>query len=75
MESEIKDALHGDALHGTVSDNIDEMLLRLYYSYEKSPNKFRELEEIINDLKCFLFDDGKAKPIRASRSRWISHKL
>ena len=26
-----------DALHGTAFDLVDEMLLRLYYLYEKSP--------------------------------------
>ena len=62
-----------DALCGTTFDALDEMLLRLYYLYEKSPKRFRE---IISNLKeCFLFDDGGAKPIRASGSRWISHKF
>ena len=65
-----------DALNGTAFDLIDEMLLRLYYLYEKSPRKCRELEEIISDLKeCLQFQDGGVKPIRASGSRWISHKL
>ena len=65
-----------DALTGTTFDAIDEMLLRLYYLYEKSPKKCRELEEIVSDLKqCLQFDDGGTKPIRASGSRWISHKL
>ena len=28
------------------------------------------------DLKeCFRFDDGGVKPVRASRSRWVTHKL
>ena len=37
---------------------IDDMLLRLYYLYEKSPKKCRELQDIINDLsECFDFDD------------------
>lgn len=63
-----------DALRRTAFDTIDKRLLRLYYLYEKSPKKFRELEEIISDLKqCFLFDDGRAKPIRASGSKCISH--
>lgn len=44
--------------------------------YKKSPKKCRELEEIVNDLKeCFQFKDDGVKPIRASGSRWISHKL
>ncbi len=65
-----------DALKGTSFDLIDEMLLRLYYIYEKSPKKCRELEEVITDLKQFIqFDDSGIKPVRASGSRWISHKL
>ena len=53
------------------------MLLKLYYLYEKSPKKCRELHDIVCDLKeCLQFgqDDG-VKPIRASGSRWISYKL
>ena len=65
-----------DALKGTAFDLIDDMLLRLYYIYEKSPKKCRELEEIITDLQRYIqFDDAGIKPVRASGSRWISHKL
>ena len=52
------------------------MLLRLYYIYEKSPKKCHDLEEIINDLQQFIqFDDAGIKPVRASGSHWVSHKL
>ena len=65
-----------DTLTGTAFQLIDEMLLRLYYLYEKSPKKCRELEEIVSDLKeCLQFEDGGIKPIRASGSRWVNHKL
>ena len=65
-----------DALKGTTFDEIDEMLLRLYYLYEKSPNKCRELEDIVADLKgAMCFDDARVKPVRASGSRWVVHKL
>ena len=65
-----------DVLKGTCLNLFDEMLLRLYYIYEKSPKKCRELEEIITDLRQFLkFDDAGIKHIRTSGSRWISHKL
>ena len=57
-------------------DSIDEMLLRLYYIYEKSSKKCRELQEVIADLGEFVsFTDKGVKPVRASGSRWISHKL
>ena len=56
-----------DALKGTCFELIDEMLLRLYYLYEKSPKKCRELEDIISDLKeCLCFEDAGVKPVRAS---------
>jgi hypothetical protein len=59
-----------DALRGTFFDSIDELLLRLYYVYEKSPKKCRELETIVSDLReCFEFDDNGVKPVRASGSR------
>ena len=65
-----------DALKGTVFDLVDDMLTRLYYVYEKSPKKCRELEEVIADLRqCIEFDDAGVRPLRASGSRWVSHKL
>ena len=57
-------------------DFIDEMLLRIYFIYEKSPKKCRELESIVNDLKeVFNFsDEGKGvRPIRACGTRWVCH--
>ena len=64
-----------DTLKGTSFDQIDEMLLRLYYIYERSPKKCRQLEEIITHLKgCLSIDEGGVKPVRASGSRWIGHK-
>ena len=65
-----------DALKGTTFDEINEMLLRLHYLYEKSPKKCRELEDIVADLKgAMCFDDAGVKPVRASGTRWIAHKL
>ena len=64
-----------DALKATYFDKIDEMLLRLYLLYEKSPKKCRELEEIICHLKeCLSITKGGTKPVRASGSQWIAHK-
>ncbi len=55
--------------------DIDEMLLRLYYLYAKSPKKSRELAGIVADLKeVFELPKGGDKPIRAQGSRWITHK-
>ena len=62
-----------DALKGTAFDAIDDMLLKLYYLYEKSPKKCMELEEVLKN--CITFDDVGSRPVRASGSRWVSHKL
>lgn len=67
-----------DALRSTSFDLVDEMLLRLYYIYEKSPKKCSELESIVTDLKgAFGLDNDGAgiQPIRASGTRWVCHKL
>ena len=60
-----------DALKTTSFTLIDEMLLRLYLLYEKSPKKCRELEEIMTHLKECLSDTS----VRACGSRWISHMV
>ena len=53
-----------DALKSTQFDAIDECLLRLYYLYEKSAKRCRELDDIIIDLKeCYSFDDGGTSPV------------
>ena len=41
-----------DSLKNTYFATIDEMLLRLYYIYKKSPKKCRELEDIVRDKIC-----------------------
>ena len=42
----------------------------------KNPQKCRELEEVVADLRqCVEFDDAGVRPLRASGSRWVSHKL
>ena len=52
-----------DALKGTAFDAIDDML---YYMYEKSPKKCRELEEVISDLQtCITFDDAGTRPVES----------
>ena len=40
-----------NALTGTSFDLIDELLLKIYYIYENSPKKCRELADIAEDLK------------------------
>ena len=64
-----------NALTSTLFKDMEEMLLRLYYLYEKSPKKTRELGEIVEELKeVFEFPKGGNKPVRSQGSRWINHK-
>ena len=64
-----------DALSSDLFKEIEDMLLRLYYIYEKSPKKCRELAEISEDLKeVYDFGKGGDKPLRSHGSRWISYK-
>ena len=38
--------------------------------------KSRELEDIIVDLRgCLSFDDAGVRPLQASGTRWVSHKV
>ena len=51
------------------------MLLRIYYLYEKSVKKGRELVEIHSLMKETMeFDSAGVRPVRASGTRWIAHK-
>lgn len=64
-----------DALKSNVFCTLTEMMLRLYYLYEKSPKRCRELSDIIEDFReIFEFPEGGNLPIRAQGSRWISFK-
>ena len=69
-----------DALSGTFFGFIDEFLLQVYYVYERSPKKCRELEEIVSELKGCLDStempkEGGTRPLRASGTRFITHKV
>ena len=64
-----------DAFSSRLFHDIDDMLLRLYYLYEKSPKKCRELSELINDLKeVYELPEGGSVPVRSHGSRWITHR-
>ncbi len=70
LELACKDAFSSKLFH-----DIDDMLLRLYYLYEKSPKKCRELSELICDLKeVYEFQEGGNLPVRSHGSRWITYK-
>lgn len=48
-----------DALTGTVFDDVDDVLLRLYYQYENSPKKLRQLLDLHRIYgESFEFEEG-----------------
>ena len=64
-----------DGLSSQLFRSIEEMLLRLYYLYEKSPKKVRQLKEIVEDLKeVYDYNEGGCIPVRSQGSCWITHK-
>ena len=64
-----------DAFSSSLFSTVQEVLLRLYYIYEKSPKKSRDLESIVSDLEqAFDLAKGGNRPIRSCGTRWISHK-
>jgi len=55
-----------DALKGTCFDSVDEVLLRLYYLYENSPKKLRQLRDLHSLCKQTIeFEEGAIRPKRA----------
>ena len=64
-----------DAFSSSLFSSLQEMLLRLYYLYEKSSKKSHELESIVTDLKeVFDLSKGGNRPIRSCGTRWVTHK-
>ena len=54
-----------DALASTFFSTIDDMLMHVYYLYEKSPKKCVELAEIVDELRQCV-EDGDM-PTRRNR--------
>ncbi len=46
-----------DALKATYFATIDEMLMRLYYLYEKSPRKCSQLQNIVQEFRLCLSEN------------------
>ena len=63
-----------DSLSGTAFDDVDELILRMYYLYKRSPKKLRQLKELVEN-ESFDFKEGGFKPKKASGTRWIAHKV
>ena len=69
-----------DALANTFFSTIDDMLMRVYYLYEKSPKKCVELAEVVDELRQCLEDDGDMpnrgnRPLQACGTRFVAHKV
>ena len=63
-----------DSLKGTDFD-IDDLILKMYYLYQRSPKKLRQLKELVDIYSdSFEFLDGGVKPKKASGTWWIAHK-
>lgn len=61
-----------DALQGTIFDAIDEVLLCLYYLYENSPKKLRQLRDLHRMYsETFQFEQGGIRPKRACGIVWF----
>ena len=69
-----------DTLRTTYFSKVEELLLRLYYLYEKSPKKSRELNDVVTELKhCLqpgdLLLEGGNRPLRACGTHFVAHKV
>ena len=70
LELALKDAL------ADFTKPVDESLMHLYYLYQKSSKKLRELKKLFKDIKgdFEMFGDG-VKPVKSTGTRWIDHQL
>ena len=59
-----------DAFKGTFFDEVDTMLTKLFYLYQKSPKRLCELREFSE-----IFEKLVPKPAKAGGTRWIGHKM
>ena len=56
-----------DALSGTAFKEVDEVILRMYYLYKRSPKKLRQLKELVDIYEDGgEFAEGAYKPKKAS---------
>ena len=63
------------ALTGILFKDVEDMLMRLYSIYERSPKKSRDLIGVIEELRhVFEFPKGGDLPVCAQGSRWITQK-
>ena len=58
-----------DAFKGTFFDDID-IANKIFYLYQKSPKRLRELKEFAE-----IYEKSVPKPAKAGGTRWIDHKF
>jgi len=64
-------------LKATYFDELDNLLLKMNYLYEKSPKKCRELQDVIESLRLSFDEEelpkGGTRPLRAHSTHFVSH--
>ena len=72
LELALKDSLSNQELF----KEVDDIILRLYYLYKKSPKKLHQLKDLFDMMEAdYEFDSNGYRPERASGTRWIGHKV
>ena len=70
LELAIKDAIQNDM------EEVETALRDLYYIYQNSGKRLRELRSLHEILKeMYSFENRQVKPSKSSGTRWIDHKL
>ena len=68
-----------DALSGTYFSTINDMLIRVYYLYEKSPKMCVELADVVDELRPCLEESDMPnrgnRPLQACGTRFVAHKV
>ena len=59
-----------DTFKGTFFDEIDTMLLKLYYLYKKSAKRTRELQAFGE-----VYEKVITRPVKSSGTGWVAHKV
>ena len=68
LELALKDAL------ADFTNPVDESLMNMYYLYQKSSKKLRELKLLFKEIDFEMYGDG-VKPVKATGTRWIDHRI
>ena len=70
IELALKNALKNDM------QEVDTAMRDLYYIYQNSGKRLRELRSLYEILKdVYSFENGEVKPSKSTGTRWIDHKL